>query len=269
MRRPTLGHTVNGHAVGGYPANGQPQVDQDDATYDDATYDEATYRGGYRDGHQDPATYQAEDVHRDRHQRGPLTNEYRAAQRVEGPVTCGYGNELPPGGHDRASQDGSRPMARHQPSGHGRRPARDIAGNGYRDQDAAGAFRSTAEQRRSRDPEGEFDLDDNPRTPPPPPLRTPSRSEPEVPQRAGWTPAADPTSPPPPLQPQDPGGPRLRVDWPYCRAHGLCHELLPEAVRLDEWGYPIVTSQPLPPHLIDDARRAVISCPTLALRLVG
>jgi hypothetical protein len=169
MRRPTLGHTVNGHAVGGYPANGQPQVDQDDATYDDATYDEATYRGGYRDGHQDPATYQAEDVHRDRHQRGPLTNEYRAAQRVEGPVTCGYGNELPPGGHDRASQDGSRPMARHQPSGHGRRPARDIAGNGYRDQDAAGAFRSTAEQRRSRDPEGEFDLDDNPRPPPPPP----------------------------------------------------------------------------------------------------
>ena len=31
----------------------------------------------------------------------------------------------------------------------------------------------------------------------------------------------------------------LRVDWPECRARGLCHEVLPELMDLDEWGYPI------------------------------
>ena len=33
---------------------------------------------------------------------------------------------------------------------------------------------------------------------------------------------------------------QLRVDWPECRARGLCHEVLPELIDLDEWGYPIV-----------------------------
>ena len=60
---------------------------------------------------------------------------------------------------------------------------------------------------------------------------------------------------------------RLRVDWPRCNAHGLCHELLPEVVALDEWGYPIVSGD-VPEGLLDLARQAVVSCPTLALRLV-
>jgi ferredoxin len=60
---------------------------------------------------------------------------------------------------------------------------------------------------------------------------------------------------------------RLRVDWPACRARGLCHELLPEIVELDEWGYPIVTG-PVPEALRADAELAVSSCPPLALRLV-
>lgn len=59
---------------------------------------------------------------------------------------------------------------------------------------------------------------------------------------------------------------RLRVDWPACRAHGLCHELLPEIVRLDEWGYPIVTSEVDDEHR-PDAKAAVKACPRLALRL--
>ena len=33
---------------------------------------------------------------------------------------------------------------------------------------------------------------------------------------------------------------QLVVDWPRCRARGLCHELLPELVALDPWGYPVV-----------------------------
>lgn len=60
----------------------------------------------------------------------------------------------------------------------------------------------------------------------------------------------------------------LRVDWPACKAHGLCHELVPEAIGLDEWGYPVVSKDPLRGARLDDAKRAVSSCPTLALRLV-
>ena len=60
---------------------------------------------------------------------------------------------------------------------------------------------------------------------------------------------------------------RLRVDWPSCRARGLCHELLPEIVELDEWGYPIVSDE-VTDELLADARAAVRACPRLALRLV-
>jgi ferredoxin len=63
-------------------------------------------------------------------------------------------------------------------------------------------------------------------------------------------------------------GPRLRVDWPACKAHGLCAELVPERVGLDEWGYPIVDRNAVPPELLEAARKAVMSCPTVALRLV-
>jgi ferredoxin len=60
---------------------------------------------------------------------------------------------------------------------------------------------------------------------------------------------------------------QLRVDWPACRARGLCHELLPEAVDLDEWGYPVLTRE-VDEDLVRAAREAVRACPTLALRLV-
>lgn len=60
---------------------------------------------------------------------------------------------------------------------------------------------------------------------------------------------------------------RLLVDWPECRARGLCHELLPEIVELDEWGYPVVTG-PVSEALLADARAAVRACPRLALRLM-
>ena len=60
---------------------------------------------------------------------------------------------------------------------------------------------------------------------------------------------------------------RVRVDLIACTAHGLCAELLPERVRLDDWGYPIVDDQPLPPELVAHAKRAAAACPTLALLL--
>jgi ferredoxin len=60
---------------------------------------------------------------------------------------------------------------------------------------------------------------------------------------------------------------RLRVNPIACEAHGLCAELLPERIELDEWGYPVIDSQPVPDHLLAHARRAADACPTLALLL--
>ena len=59
----------------------------------------------------------------------------------------------------------------------------------------------------------------------------------------------------------------VRVNPILCDAHGLCAELLPERIELDEWGYPIVDESPLPRSLEAHARRAVDACPVLALRL--
>lgn len=57
------------------------------------------------------------------------------------------------------------------------------------------------------------------------------------------------------------------VDPIQCEAHGLCAELFPERITLDEWGYPLIDGTPIPPSLEDHARRAVSACPTLALAL--
>jgi ferredoxin len=61
--------------------------------------------------------------------------------------------------------------------------------------------------------------------------------------------------------------PALRVDWPNCKARGICFELLPEVIRLDDWGYPVIEGE-VTEDLLGLAREAVSACPTLALRLV-
>jgi ferredoxin len=58
---------------------------------------------------------------------------------------------------------------------------------------------------------------------------------------------------------------RLRVNPIMCEAHGLCAELLPELIRLDDWGYPIVEHPDVPDELLALARRAADACPTLAV----
>lgn len=60
---------------------------------------------------------------------------------------------------------------------------------------------------------------------------------------------------------------QLGVDRIRCDGAGLCAELLPELISLDDWGYPILTAAPVPPHLLALARQAVDACPVLALRL--
>jgi ferredoxin len=60
----------------------------------------------------------------------------------------------------------------------------------------------------------------------------------------------------------------LRVNPILCSGHGLCAELLPEQITLDEWGYPMLAEGPIPQELHRLARRAVSDCPALALLLV-
>jgi len=60
---------------------------------------------------------------------------------------------------------------------------------------------------------------------------------------------------------------RIRVNPINCHAHGLCAELFPEWIRLDEWGYPIIDAGEIPRDLEEHARRAADACPTLALLL--
>jgi ferredoxin len=59
---------------------------------------------------------------------------------------------------------------------------------------------------------------------------------------------------------------RLAVDMIACDGRGLCAEVLPELVALDDWGFPIIASD-LPPWLQGQAAEAVRLCPRLALRI--
>jgi ferredoxin len=61
---------------------------------------------------------------------------------------------------------------------------------------------------------------------------------------------------------------QLRVNPILCKGHGLCAELLPEQIDLDDWGYPLISDEPVPTSLSSLARRAVNDCPALALMLV-
>jgi ferredoxin len=59
----------------------------------------------------------------------------------------------------------------------------------------------------------------------------------------------------------------IAVDRIKCDGHGLCAEILPELIRLDDWGYPIVANGPIPAQLLPLAQRATVSCPVLALAI--
>jgi ferredoxin len=58
---------------------------------------------------------------------------------------------------------------------------------------------------------------------------------------------------------------RLRVNPIACEAHGMCAELLPERITLDEWGYPMLGAEPLAQGQLENAIRAARACPTFAL----
>ena len=60
---------------------------------------------------------------------------------------------------------------------------------------------------------------------------------------------------------------RLRVDWIKCDGYGLCGDLLPELIGLDEWRYPILLPGPVDRSWLEEAQRAVDCCPMKALIL--
>jgi len=62
-------------------------------------------------------------------------------------------------------------------------------------------------------------------------------------------------------------GTALQVDRILCDGYGMCAELLPEMIELDDWGYPILRRAEIPPNLMAHAERAVAVCPVLALRI--
>jgi len=62
----------------------------------------------------------------------------------------------------------------------------------------------------------------------------------------------------------------LRVNPILCDGFGHCHELAPELVQVDEWGYPIIHDELTPTSeltLLKSARLAVRGCPRQALRI--
>lgn len=60
----------------------------------------------------------------------------------------------------------------------------------------------------------------------------------------------------------------LQVDWIRCDGFGLCGDLLPDLVGLDDWRYPLIRDGAVPDGRRHDAQRAVDCCPMKALKLV-
>jgi ferredoxin len=59
----------------------------------------------------------------------------------------------------------------------------------------------------------------------------------------------------------------LTVDPIACDGRGICAELLPQLIRLDDWGFPIVPVRDVPAALEAEAVAVVRMCPRLALKL--
>ena len=64
-------------------------------------------------------------------------------------------------------------------------------------------------------------------------------------------------------------GRSLHLDPIACDGHGLCADWLPEMIRLDAWGFPILSKEEIPVELLGRAKRAAAACPVLAIRLLA
>lgn len=57
----------------------------------------------------------------------------------------------------------------------------------------------------------------------------------------------------------------VTVDMVRCAGHGICALVLPERIRLDEWGFAHVDPTPVTGRSTARARRAARACPRRAL----
>jgi ferredoxin len=60
---------------------------------------------------------------------------------------------------------------------------------------------------------------------------------------------------------------RVRIDPERCSGHGRCYEVSPAVFTDDERGYGVVREEELDPGLLEDARRAVATCPERAISI--
>lgn len=58
---------------------------------------------------------------------------------------------------------------------------------------------------------------------------------------------------------------RIVIDPIACDGRGACADMLPERIRLDDWGYPIVDPAPIKRDLERLARKTATVCPKLAI----
>lgn len=61
----------------------------------------------------------------------------------------------------------------------------------------------------------------------------------------------------------------LAVDRTACAGHGLCYATAPELLDSDDFGNPVITSDPIPAAQLDLAHRAAAACPERALTLTS
>lgn len=60
---------------------------------------------------------------------------------------------------------------------------------------------------------------------------------------------------------------RLSLDTEACEGYGICARHMPSSFSLDDWGYAILQGNGSVPHGQEHlARRAIDSCPVLAIR---
>jgi ferredoxin len=60
---------------------------------------------------------------------------------------------------------------------------------------------------------------------------------------------------------------RLVIDPIACDGRGLCAELLPDLIALDDWGFPVILAALVPAGMEREARTVARLCPRLALQV--
>ncbi|MBX5485798.1 MAG: ferredoxin [Mycolicibacterium hassiacum] len=61
---------------------------------------------------------------------------------------------------------------------------------------------------------------------------------------------------------------RVVVDRDRCEGNAICVKYAPDVFALDDDEYSVVLTDPVPPELEEDARRAVDECPRAAIKRI-